>query len=278
MCRYALSESKDENNNSTRDVLKSLFYIYLSGTHATVDARTKFIAELVDSENPNKQELGLLLLDAALEATRICLNGKDSIPAATQVAQKLAKAIMEQRVYAFDYTRLLDSLAQVQPIVFLDVFMRDDPDNNQRNRMFSYDLVRRGSPLNQIPNDKLLSWCEDDPAVRYPLIASAIQAFTKSSETGKLAWKPVVHAMFERAPDLDAILEHLAEAIWPKSWSGSLTDILLSRAVLFQELYEHDNGKIRAWAKAQYSHLQESIRKDREWEEQRSRERNESFE
>ena len=34
LCRYALSESKDENNNSTRDVLKSLFYIYLSGTHA----------------------------------------------------------------------------------------------------------------------------------------------------------------------------------------------------------------------------------------------------
>lgn len=216
--------------------------------------------------------------DDLAEIARISLSGKDGIPAATQVAQKLANAIMEKRVYAFDYPRLLDSFAQAQPIVFLDVFMRDNTDNNQRNRMFSYDLVTRGSPLNQIPDDKLLSWCENDPAVRYPLIASAIQAFTKSSETGQLAWKPIVHTIFERAPDLDTILEHLAGAIWPKSWSGSLADILLSRAVLFQELYEHGNGKIRAWAKAQFSHLQESIRKEREWEEQRHRERDERFE
>jgi hypothetical protein len=34
LIRYALSEDKDENNNSTRGVLKSLFYLYLSGTHA----------------------------------------------------------------------------------------------------------------------------------------------------------------------------------------------------------------------------------------------------
>jgi hypothetical protein len=216
--------------------------------------------------------------DDLAEMARISLSGKDGIPVATQVAQKLANAIMAQRVYAFDYPRLLDSLAQVQPIVFLDVFIRDNTDNNQRNSMFSYDLVRRGSPLNQIPDEKLLSWCENDPDVRYPLIAPVIQAFTKSSETGKLAWKPVVHTIFERAPDLDAILEHLARAIWPTSWSGSLADILRDRAVLFEELYEHDNGKIRAWAKAQYSHLQESIRKEREREDQRHRERNERFE
>ena len=68
LCRYALSENKDENNNSTRDVLKSLFYIYLSGTHAPVEARARIIERLVDSENQDKQELGLLLLDASLEA------------------------------------------------------------------------------------------------------------------------------------------------------------------------------------------------------------------
>ena len=67
ICRYALSEGKDENNNSTRDLLKSLFYIYLSGTHAPVEIRARIIEKLVDSENQDKQDLGLLLLDAALE-------------------------------------------------------------------------------------------------------------------------------------------------------------------------------------------------------------------
>ena len=100
----------------------------------------------------------------------------------------------------------------------------------------------------------------------------------KSAQTGELEWKPVVYAIFERAPDLDPILEHLADAIMPRSWNGSRADILLSRAGLFQELYKHDNAKIRAWAKAQYSALQETIQKEREWEEQRARKRDERFE
>jgi hypothetical protein len=67
MCRYALAESKDENSNSTRDVLKSLFYIYLSGTRSPVEARARIIGNLLASEKEDHQELGLFLLDAALE-------------------------------------------------------------------------------------------------------------------------------------------------------------------------------------------------------------------
>jgi hypothetical protein len=67
MCRYALSEKPEENHNSTRDMLKSLFYLYLSGTHAPVEMRAKIIRELVGSIYQDRQELGLLLLDAALE-------------------------------------------------------------------------------------------------------------------------------------------------------------------------------------------------------------------
>ena len=76
--------------------------------------------------------------DELAEIARVCLNGKDGIPAATKVGQRLAKAIMEHRVFAFDYPMLLDSLAQTQPIVFLDVFLGDhNVEDNQRRRMFS---------------------------------------------------------------------------------------------------------------------------------------------
>ena len=68
LCRYALSEDKNENNYPIRDVLKSLFYLYLSGTHATIESRVKVIEKLIDSEDQDRQELGFLLLDAALEA------------------------------------------------------------------------------------------------------------------------------------------------------------------------------------------------------------------
>lgn len=68
--RYALSESEDENYNSTRSVLKSLFYLYLSGTHAPMELRASIIEELVSSEEKKKQDIGLLLLDATLETWR----------------------------------------------------------------------------------------------------------------------------------------------------------------------------------------------------------------
>ncbi len=66
--RFALSERVDENTNSTRKVLKSLFPLFLSGTHASAEVRYSIIHELVSSTNTNRQDLGFLLLDSALEA------------------------------------------------------------------------------------------------------------------------------------------------------------------------------------------------------------------
>jgi hypothetical protein len=69
MCRFALAEKADEKDNSARDVLGSLFYLYLSGTHASADARANIIEALVDSEDEREKALGLSLLEAALEAS-----------------------------------------------------------------------------------------------------------------------------------------------------------------------------------------------------------------
>jgi hypothetical protein len=87
-----------------------------------------------------------------------------------------------------------------------------------------------------------------------------------------------VYSIFEKAPDLGVILKHLTDTIRPTSVSGSRADMLQKRSVLFQILYQHDNAEIRAWAKGQYSALQETIKREREWEEDHNRERNESFE
>ncbi|RWX52321.1 hypothetical protein VU01_10207 [Candidatus Electrothrix marina] len=70
LCRVVLWERKDEEsrNQESRDYLKSLFHLYWSGTHAPVEVRAKIIEGLIDSEDQDKQKLGLHLLEAALEA------------------------------------------------------------------------------------------------------------------------------------------------------------------------------------------------------------------
>jgi hypothetical protein len=68
LTRFALSENRNNTNSSVREQLKHLFWIMLSGTHASVDARAKVIKGLTTSDNPNNQQLGLDLLSSALEA------------------------------------------------------------------------------------------------------------------------------------------------------------------------------------------------------------------
>ena len=65
--RFAVTEDPNENDDSIREVLKSLFYMYLSGTHASIDARAEIVQTLLDSNKVIEQDLGLLILDAALE-------------------------------------------------------------------------------------------------------------------------------------------------------------------------------------------------------------------
>jgi hypothetical protein len=68
ICRFALTEREDENFDSTRQVLKSIFQMRLSGTHASVELKALVVQSLLDSSDANEQKLGLVLLEAALEA------------------------------------------------------------------------------------------------------------------------------------------------------------------------------------------------------------------
>jgi hypothetical protein len=210
-----------------------------------------------------------------------CLNGEEEKNTAVEICRHLLDVITDNRVYASDYPDLLNSLVRAQPLVFLDVFLGNDRiKDDQRRRMFSNDVEGHNNPINQISDNDLLFWCDDDPKNRYPLIASAMQAVSVETETGELVWKPIVHSIFEKAPDLAAVLECFADVIrlMPTLWSGSWAEILQKRSVLFQSLYQHDNAEIRTWAKRQYQALQETIKREQESENRQVRKRNESFE
>jgi len=213
------------------------------------------------------------------QIARTCLTGQKGTEAATKICHHLVKAFIDNSISVFYYPELLNTLAYSQPVVFLNIFLgKNRIDDYQRRRFFSDSFERRNNPIGQIPDNILICWCENDPKDRYPLVASVIQAFFESAETGELAWKPIMYSIFEKAPDLGVVLENVAIMIRPTFWSGSLADILQKRSVLFQTLAQHDNAEIRAWANGQHLIFQETIKSDREKEERFNREQNESFE
>jgi len=62
------SENIDDNGKEERRIFASLFPIYFSGTHATIEQRLSVIRSLALSDDANKCKLGVTGLGAALEA------------------------------------------------------------------------------------------------------------------------------------------------------------------------------------------------------------------
>lgn len=67
LCKFVLTEKINENYNSIKGLLKSLFYIYLSGTHATPEQRLEIITDLLATEKEGEVGLAIDLLGASLE-------------------------------------------------------------------------------------------------------------------------------------------------------------------------------------------------------------------
>jgi hypothetical protein len=142
--------------------------------------------------------------------------------------------------------------------------------------MLNEDFEHRENPLNQISDDDVISWCDNDPANRYPSIAAAMQLFKE--DDGKLIWKPILSRILDRAPELEPVFEGIASSMRPNSWSGSRADIMDRRSELYNELFQHANAKIASLARAKYRELQRWVTELQKSEGKMFRTRYESFE
>lgn len=214
------------------------------------------------------------------QIANICLVGEDGYDAALKLCKNIISAVVNNKIYSFDYPSLFNTIARLQPLVFLDQFVdHDKVENYHRKRIFKNEIDEESNnPLNQITDADLISWCDENPSQRYPLVASVIQAFSKSGEPEPYEWRPVVHLLLSKAPNVVDVLENLANSLYPSSGSGSLADALQRRSVLLEKLFDHENIEIGAWVKNQYQTHQEVIKSERKREESRDSKRDESFE
>lgn len=210
---------------------------------------------------------------------RVCLQGEEAGPLAIVLCNNLLGAFINYSTYPSAHGNLLNVIAQLQPIIFLNVFWgSEDRSHADIATRTLHDSGRHSNPLTQIDDDMLIAWCEENPGQRYPLITSAIDTYSVSKTDDNLEWKPIIYTIIEKAPDLDAALERLTVLNNPTSWTDSRADLLQRRAVLYESLFTHANPNVRTWARAQHISLQDSIQKDREWEASRNRRMNERFE
>jgi hypothetical protein len=89
-------------------------------------------------------------------------------------------------------------------------------------------------------------------------------------EEAQAQWRPIAHLLFEKAPDLEQVLNAIGGNIRPNGWGGSLASILQGRLALFPQLFDRPDSRISAWAKKVHENLQVNIPKIRNQEMERS--------
>lgn len=195
---------------------------------------------------------------------------------AKKLCQLLATGLLDYRIHGIQYPRLLSELANIQPQVILDVFFGQERTIDMRSRYGDDERVTH--PVNQMPVDVVIAWCQQAPETRFPRIASAVQSYFKPEKSSGLSWHPVVLAILDNAPDLETVLPQLLHDIRPMAWGDSRADAMEERLVLFTKLHDHPNPTVRDWSLTQWKDLSESIDEERERELEAKQKRFERFE
>jgi hypothetical protein len=214
------------------------------------------------------------------QIVKVCFSSEFGAKYVMNICEHLEKLAADYRIYPFEYTELFSTIAYLKPFVFLDVFLENkkNVENYTPHLVFRNSFDERDLFIDQIADDVLISWCEVDPETRYPLLASVTKLFSISKETKEIGLNRTAYLLFNKAPNLTIILQHLSKSASPMSWSGSLAELLSKRAELLKELFGRENEEITSWAKEQYSVLQREAKNAHENEEKRNRFYNERFE
>lgn len=210
---------------------------------------------------------------------KACFTGESAEDCARVLCNKIFKAYTDYNIYSMDYDDVVKALAIIQPKLFLDVFLGEDVNNDYFSEsLFSEDIRVNRSPLNFIDNDLIINWCEANPDIRYPKVASAIIPFQKNEKESSIEWTSLAVKIITNCHDPIVILNKFKSALRPTSWSGSRAEIMESRTCLISGLKNHEYSSIADWACKEEELFWEEIRSERAWELKMESERNERFE
>lgn len=205
---------------------------------------------------------------------RASLRGEAGKTIVRSLCRKMQVAMARHEIYGHDQDDLIRALFQVHPEEVLDELIGGGKKKQEQSILFIHDLLRFGkSPMDVIPDDVVLRWCDLDPGARYPFAAAIIPPFDQADRLDAQDWKPLTLKLLEKAPDKRAVFREIVTRLQPTSWSGSLATKLESRLKLLEQLDISRMPELtvpRDQAKAWLQQLVESERRS-ETEEDRAR-------
>lgn len=209
----------------------------------------------------------------------VCLRGAVGSTAAKALCEQIKQDFADHTFHAYNFEDLLQSIFELQPRIALDVFFGGEPQTDSSDfDVVDFNRFARGrrNPLDGIPIDEMLRWCDERPALRYPRISHVVSYDTASE--GGVEWTPLAMEMLKRAPDPLTVLKTFVGRFRPRSWSGSRAAIIESRLGLLDRLRELNNRTLDDYAAETHRQLTEEIAQTRKLEDEQDSARDERFE
>jgi hypothetical protein len=205
---------------------------------------------------------------------KACFIGNNVKENAEKLCRKIFLAIENNEIYPRQFNDTLYSLALTQPIIFLNCFLHREEVSYRLEGVFTEGI----NTLQKIEPDIIVNWCNEDPVIRFPIISSAIRPYQKNEETGAFEWTTLATEFLQIVKNPIEILERFIDTVRPKSWSGSLANIMQERKGLISILKTHENSDIVGWAESEGIEWDKEIEDIKKWELKMESDRNERFE
>lgn len=210
----------------------------------------------------------------------VCLRGENGSNATKSLCERINQGFTDHTFRAYNYERTLQSIFELQPRIALDVFFENAPTPRGFDKNFtSFDdpSDRRMNPIDVVPTDEMIRWCDENPAKRYPTISRTV-SYHSAPKEGAAEWTPLAMAMLKRAPSPVTVLEAFVDRFSPMMWSGSRAAIIESRLGLLERLGELENAEVEQYVKRIRPQIVNDIAQERKSEDERDSARDERFE
>jgi hypothetical protein len=210
---------------------------------------------------------------------KACFSGDDGARYASALCRKFKAAVAGRNIYAFDHDRLLQSLFKVQPVAVLNAFFSAAPADQRRGVQMLLDVSHHETnPIDFVPSEKLLAWCDVRPQERYPLMAQVVTLYAKNGDGPAAGWSVTALAILEESPDSIEILKQFVRRFRPTSWSGSRAVAMEAYLPLLQTLQSHVDPRVAQFARAEEGRLKKEIDEERKRETRDDKVSDERFE
>lgn len=276
-----LIEKIYSKENSTQTALEMLFMRFQRAPKdfsKSIINTAQLVLSEIDFKTIDQQNDQLNLKYKIARIAEVCFleNGQKE---ALSFIKNIVEAIKDGAIYAHNYIEIFSVVANRHPIVLLEgILGGETTDEWQRNAIFRANDDRNENPLNMIDDQTLINWGKENPDLRFPIIAAAARMYRKSNTKVGYEWRPIFFELTKSAPNVEKVLFAIQGGIRPNGWSGSLSDILQKRISLFDELLANNNPQIVSWAKSMRATLMEWISREKQYEHDRTKAKNESFE